>query len=111
MGVGIFEPWHLVLVLVIILMLFGPGKLPSVGRGIGDAFRELKKATTDEPELTDADAKASTTTAASAAASGSASAPVEIVCKNCGATVAPQQKFCASCGTAVAQPGAVSSPR
>ncbi|MBV9357820.1 MAG: twin-arginine translocase TatA/TatE family subunit [Chloroflexi bacterium] len=109
MGVGIFEPWHLVLILVIILMLFGPGKLPSVGRGIGDAFRELKKATSDEPpEDPTSDAKTTTTAQATTAAP---TASTVTTCKSCGATVAPQQKFCATCGAAVPEPGAVSSPR
>jgi sec-independent protein translocase protein TatA len=110
MGVGIFEPWHLVLILVIILMLFGPGKLPSVGRGIGDAFRELKKATSDdEPQPdTTTDAKTATTAQATTTAPTASTAAT---CKSCGATVAPEQKFCASCGAAVPEPGAVSSPR
>jgi sec-independent protein translocase protein TatA len=108
MGVGIFEPWHLVLILVIILMLFGPGKLPSVGRGIGDAFRELKKATNDDEAPPEQDAKTATTAQAT---TGSPTASTVITCKSCGATVAPQQKFCATCGAAVAEPGAVSSPR
>ncbi len=109
MGVGIFEPWHLVLVLVIILMLFGPGKLPSVGRGIGDAFRELKKATSDEPpEDTTTDAKTGTTVQTT---TSTPTTSTVTTCKSCGATVAPQQKFCATCGAAVAEPGAVSSPR
>jgi sec-independent protein translocase protein TatA len=103
MGVGIFEPWHLILILVIILMLFGPGKLPSVGRGIGDAFRELKKATQDEPPPPSENATSATTTTAAT------TAPTEVVCKNCGRTVAAQQKFCSNCGTPVAEPGAVSS--
>jgi sec-independent protein translocase protein TatA len=105
MGVGIFEPWHLILVLVIILMLFGPGKLPSVGRGIGDAFRELKKATQDEPPAV-TDAKTTTTTTASGA---EAATPVEVVCKTCGKTVEANQKFCANCGAALADPGTVTS--
>jgi sec-independent protein translocase protein TatA len=109
MGVGIFEPWHLVLVLVIILMLFGPGKLPSVGRGIGDAFRELKKATSDEPPLETADTTKTATTAQATTAAPTASTVT--TCKSCGATVGPQQKFCASCGAPVPEPGAVSSPR
>jgi len=35
---------ELILVLVIALILFGPGKLPSVGSAIGNALREFKKA-------------------------------------------------------------------
>jgi sec-independent protein translocase protein TatA len=102
MGYGIFEPWHLVLVLVIVLMVFGPGKLPSVGRGIGDAFRELKKATREEPPKTADLPPSSAETATGAAAR---------VCKTCGTGVAPDQKFCANCGARVADPGPVSSPR
>lgn len=43
---GAIEPWHLVLLLVIILVL-GPGKLPQVGKGIGEALREFRKATSE----------------------------------------------------------------
>lgn len=35
---------ELVLILVIALVIFGPGKLPSVGRAIGSAMREFKTA-------------------------------------------------------------------
>jgi sec-independent protein translocase protein TatA len=101
MGYGIFEPWHLVLVLIIVLMVFGPGKLPSVGRGIGDAFRELKKASQEDPSKT-ADLPPSGAETATGAA---------VVCKTCGTSAAPDQKFCANCGARVGDPGPVSSPR
>ncbi len=35
---------ELILILVIALIVFGPGKLPSVGAAIGKAFREFKNA-------------------------------------------------------------------
>lgn len=35
---------ELILILVIALIIFGPGKLPSVGGAIGKAFNEFKKA-------------------------------------------------------------------
>lgn len=99
MGVGVFEPWHLVLVLVIILMLFGPGKLPSVGRGIGDAFRELKKATQDDDPAAKEHATTVTTVTTVAAAPAA-----DVACKNCGSTLIPHQKFCANCGSSVVEP-------
>ena len=45
---------ELMLILVIALVIFGPGKLPSVGGAIGKAIKEFKKAsnelTKDEDE-------------------------------------------------------------
>jgi sec-independent protein translocase protein TatA len=38
---------ELVLILVIALIVFGPGKLPSVGASIGRAINEFKKASRD----------------------------------------------------------------
>jgi sec-independent protein translocase protein TatA len=40
---GLFQPMHLILVLAITLMVFGPGKLPELGKALGDSIRELKK--------------------------------------------------------------------
>ena len=36
-------PAEWIIILVIALIIFGPGKLPEVGRGIGKALREFKK--------------------------------------------------------------------
>lgn len=43
-GIGAME---LVVILVLALIIFGPGKLPEVGQAIGRAVREFKKATSD----------------------------------------------------------------
>lgn len=43
-NVGMSE---LVVILVIALVIFGPGKLPDVGKAIGRSIREFKKATRD----------------------------------------------------------------
>ena len=42
---GIFQPTHLVLILVVVLIIFGPGKLPEVGKAVGKTVREFRKAT------------------------------------------------------------------
>ena len=41
---GLFQPMHLVFILVIALVVFGPGKLPEVAAGLGKGIREFKKA-------------------------------------------------------------------
>lgn len=35
---------HLIVVLAIVLIIFGPGKLPEIGAGLGKSIREFKKA-------------------------------------------------------------------
>src|ERR1700680_4767042 len=40
---GGFSPMHMGLVLVIALLVFGPKKLPEIGRELGQAIREFKK--------------------------------------------------------------------
>jgi sec-independent protein translocase protein TatA len=41
------HPLWLVVILVIVLIIFGPGRLPELGAGIGKAMREFRKATSD----------------------------------------------------------------
>jgi sec-independent protein translocase protein TatA len=42
MGEGLFQPTHLLLILVIALFVFGPKKLPELGKGLGEAIRGFK---------------------------------------------------------------------
>ena len=45
---GSLSPVHLIILLVIVLLVIGPGKLPEVGSALGKTIREFRKATTDE---------------------------------------------------------------
>jgi len=40
---GSLSPVHWVIVLVIVLLLFGPGRLAGVGKGLGEGIRSFKK--------------------------------------------------------------------
>ncbi len=40
-------PWEIVLILVIVLIIFGPGKLPSVGKMLGKSLREFRSSVKD----------------------------------------------------------------
>ena len=46
-GLGMPE---LIIILVIILIIFGAGKLPEIGSGIGRGIKNFKKATKEPPE-------------------------------------------------------------
>jgi sec-independent protein translocase protein TatA len=39
---GLFQPMHLLIIFVIALLVFGPKKLPELGKGIGEGIRALK---------------------------------------------------------------------
>ena len=47
---GLFQPMHLLVILVIALIVFGPKRLPELGAGLGKSLREFKKALSAEPE-------------------------------------------------------------
>jgi sec-independent protein translocase protein TatA len=56
-------PLELVIVLVIVLVIFGPKRLPGLGRSLGSSMREFRESVTgkdkdDEPEQLEADARA-----------------------------------------------------
>jgi sec-independent protein translocase protein TatA len=41
---GLFQPMHLLIIFGIALLVFGPRKLPELGKGIGDGIRGFKNA-------------------------------------------------------------------
>ncbi len=55
-GVGMPE---LLVILVIVLIIFGAGKLPQIGEGLGKGIRNFRKATSKEPEEIDVASKRS----------------------------------------------------
>lgn len=42
MGEGLFQPLHLLVIIVIALLVFGPGKLADLGKGLGEGIRNFK---------------------------------------------------------------------
>ena len=46
-GIGMPE---LIIIMIIFLIIFGAGKLPEIGSGIGQGIRNFKKATREKPE-------------------------------------------------------------
>jgi sec-independent protein translocase protein TatA len=45
---GLFQPMHLLLLLGIALLIFGPKRLPELGKGLGTSIRDFKDAMTGQ---------------------------------------------------------------
>jgi sec-independent protein translocase protein TatA len=47
---GLFQPMHLLVILFIALLVFGPKKLPELGKGLGDGIRSFKDSMRNKEE-------------------------------------------------------------
>ncbi len=117
MGLGALQPGHLIVILVIVLLIFGPGKLPELGKAMGDGLRELKKAT-GGGEDKDAALSPASTTATAVAPPPAPAAPAPVTsstvtpigaaptmatraCPSCRGAVPVGDKFCGNCGATI----------
>jgi len=117
MGLGALQPGHLIVILVIVLLIFGPGKLPELGKAMGDGLRELKKATGGE-EHKDAPLSPASTNATAVASAPAPAAPAPMTsstvtpiggaptmatraCPSCRGAVPVGDKFCGNCGATI----------
>ena len=85
------QPTHLILILVVALLLFGPSRLPEIGRSFGSMLREFQSAT---KEATQSFQQEITTTPVKK------EEPAIVPCKSCGKGIQPGMKFCPECGAA-----------
>ena len=58
---NLLTPSHLIIVLVIALLIFGPRKLPELGKGLGEGFRGFKEGIKGGPETAKTDTPATKT--------------------------------------------------
>src|SRR5438132_2786035 len=99
-------PWELIVILLIVVVIFGAGRLSEVGGAVGKSIREFRKATGDESHPATPPAAVNPPVASASSAQPLAAptaAPVatatENKCPSC-ATVNPTgQVFCSQCGT------------
>jgi len=49
---GPFSGWEILIILVIVLLIFGPGRLGELGKSLGEGIRNFKKAVSGEEETT-----------------------------------------------------------
>lgn len=54
MSVG---PWQIVIIALVILLLFGAGRLADIGKGLGEGIRNFKKGISEDPDASDDEPK------------------------------------------------------
>lgn len=52
---GLFQPMHLLVIIGIALLVFGPKKLPELGKGLGDGIRGFKAAMSGDEKAHEVD--------------------------------------------------------
>ena len=50
---GLFQPLHLIIILVIVVIIFGAGKLPEIGDGLAKGIKSFKRGMADIKDATD----------------------------------------------------------
>jgi sec-independent protein translocase protein TatA len=45
-GSGVISPWHIAIFALVVLLVFGPKRLPEMGRSVGKSIREFKDSVT-----------------------------------------------------------------
>ena len=47
---GMFGPWEIVIIVLVVILIFGGRKIPELMRGLGQGMKEFKKATKEDVE-------------------------------------------------------------
>jgi sec-independent protein translocase protein TatA len=111
------QPIHIVIIVVVALLIFGPNKLPEMGRSIGKTINEFRNGTKEMTDGLRAEVNAGAsagTTSFTAAQSTSHPTPMQVepvkpqspttaptgnFCIHCGSANPAEAHFCAACGT------------
>jgi len=104
------QPIHLVIVVIVALIIFGPSRLPEIGRGLGKALNEFRKGTREMTEgfreevtkpVSEEMARPANVESPSASLSQPQPQPQSAggnFCTQCGAPNPPGSRFCNKCG-------------
>ena len=78
----LLQPWHLVVLGVVVFLLFGARRLPELGKGLGEGLKGFREGIKG---ITEPYGQAPTVQQSAAPAQASVSSPMEyIVCTRCG---------------------------
>ncbi len=92
-AMGVLQPGHLLVILAIVLILFGAGRIPETLSQLGKGMRDFRAAAEGKDSL------AAGTAAPMAPAQAVTAAPR--TCASCGAAAASEARFCTRCGAAL----------
>ena len=122
-GLGPLGLPELGIILVIVILIFGVGRLPEVGGAVGKGIREFRKATKDDEaaadttttsvsdvtsDVTPSNMHSTTTTTHDTVTTATPPMPNgatdSLFCGECGARNQRTSKFCAECGHGIGAP-------
>lgn len=98
-------PWELVIILVIVVVIFGAGRLSQIGGALGKSVREFRSATQDELPAPSTGPTAVTSTTSTTSVVSPAPTAVR-TCPACGHANTHAVRFCSECGAELATPEA-----
>lgn len=80
----------LLIILIVALILFGPSRLPDIGRAFGKTIKEFQSATREITQGFNQETKPG----------GTLPTEIKTPCKSCGKAMPAGAKFCPECGAA-----------
>ena len=92
-GIGPIGPFEGMIILLVVVLIFGVGKLSDLGGALGKSIREFRRAAREPEEAEQPEQTASSQIAAPP--------PAANTCGNCGAALNAASRFCAECGAPV----------
>jgi sec-independent protein translocase protein TatA len=97
---------ELIIILVVVVIIFGVGKLTEVGGAVGKGIREFRKASKEDDEPKKISEAQSTVQPPPAVPPVTPSAPpsVSVTCQKCGTANPPDNKHCSQCGASLGAP-------
>ena len=90
------QPTHLIIILVVALLIFGPSRLPEIGKALGKTIKEFQSGIKEASEGFSNEVQKS--------AEALKEEPPKPQCKSCGKPIQPGMKFCPECGAAQEEP-------
>src|SRR5450759_2299831 len=90
------QPIHIIVIVIVALIIFGPQRLPELGRSLGKGLNEFRRGTN---EMTGSFKDEVTKPTSTGAAESTAKPSETAFCPQCGTANPTSSKFCSSCGT------------
>lgn len=93
------SPFELIIILVVVLLLFGPKNLPKLGKSVGATVKSIREGMEDG----DADKGVGATDVSDTVEEESADSDDAVFCNKCGAKNVAGSEYCNKCGSKIEQ--------